>query len=187
MGKIYTELDDKLIAFIKAQKMFFVASAPLAQDGHVNVSPKGYDTFRILDNKTVMFLDYGGSGIETHAHVLENGRMTLMFCAFDGKPNIVRLYGRGEVCAFHDAGYAEKLAMFPDFDRARAFITLHITRASDSCGFSIPFYEYKGERDQLIRSHTHKTVEDWQDYRYSKNGESIDGLPGLVKPESGYE
>lgn len=182
MGKVHPEINDRLRKFIEAQKMFFVASAPLKGDGHVNVSPKGYDTFRIVDPKTVMYLDYGGSGIETHAHVLENGRVTIMFCAFEGKPNILRLYGRGEVCAFHDEGYAEKMKSFPDFDRARAIITVHLTRIADSCGFSIPFYEYQGERDQLIRSHTHKTVEDWQEYRYSRNAESLDGLPGLVRP-----
>jgi len=160
MGKTYTALNDKLIKFIKAQKMFFVATAPLTKDGHVNVSPKGYDSFKIIDETTVAYLDYGGSGIETHAHVVENGRITIMFCAYAGKANIVRLYGQGSVCAFHDEGFAEKLAWFPDFDRARAIITIRLTRVSDSCGYSVPFYDYVGERDQLKRSHTHKSVEE---------------------------
>ncbi len=155
MGKVYERLTDKLSAFITAQKMFFVGSAPLSGSGHVNLSPKGYDTLRIIDPQTIMYLDYGGSGIETHAHILENERITLMFCAFEGKPNIVRLYGRGDVCAFHDPGFKEKLATFPGFDRARAIITVHLTRISESCGYSIPFYDYHGERDQLQRSHTH--------------------------------
>jgi len=163
--------------------MFFVATAPLTGEGHVNVSPKGYDSFKIIDPNTVAYLDYGGSGIETHAHVLENGRITIMFCAYEGKAGIVRLYGRGEVCAFYDEGFDEKLAWFPEFDRARAIITVNLTRISDSCGYSVPFYEFTGERDQLMRAHTHKTIEDWHEYRLSKNGESIDGLPGLVRPK----
>jgi len=184
MGKTYTALNDKLIKFIKAQKMFFVATAPLTNNGHVNVSPKGYDSFKIIDETTVVYLDYGGSGIETHAHVVENGRITIMFCAYAGKANILRLYGQGSVCAFHDEGFAEKLAWFPDFDRARAIITIRLTRVSDSCGYGVPFYDYVGERDQLKRSHTHKSVEDWKVYRYDRNTESIDGLPGLVRPMS---
>lgn len=183
MGKTYTELNDKLITFIKAQKMFFVATAPLTPNGHVNVSPKGYDSFKIIDPSTVAYLDYGGSGIETHAHVVENGRITIMFCAYEGKANIVRLYGKGSVCAFHDEGFAEKLAWFPEFDRARAIITVDLTSVSDSCGYAVPFYEFKGERDQLKRAHEFKSVDDWQEYRYSRNEASLDGLPGLVRPK----
>ena len=182
--KLYPQLNDKLIAFIQKQKMFFVATAPLTADGHVNVSPKGYDSFKVIDNNTVAYLDYGGSGIETHAHVVENGRITIMFCAFEGKANIMRLYGQGSVCAFHDAGFAEKLAWFPDFDRARAIITIKLTRIQDSCGYGVPFYDFVGERDQLKRSHEFKSVEEWQDYRYNKNPESLDGLPGLVRPKA---
>lgn len=183
MGKTYTALNDKLIKFIEAQKMFFVATAPLAENGHVNVSPKGYDSFKIIDESTVAYLDYGGSGIETHAHVVENSRITIMFCAYEGKANIVRLYGQGSVCAFHDEGFAEKLKWFPGFDRARAIITINLSRVMDSCGYGVPFYEFKGERDQLKRSHTFKSVEDWHEYRYDRNPESLDGLPGLVRPK----
>lgn len=182
MGKTYSELNEKLIRFIEAQKMFFVATAPLSPQGHVNVSPKGYDSFKIIDNNTVAYLDYGGSGIETHAHVVENGRITIMFNAYEGKANIVRLYGKGSVCAFHDEGFAEKLSWFPKFDRARAIITIDLTRVSDSCGYGVPFYEFVGERDQLQRAHEFKSIEEWKDYRYEKNPESIDGLPGLIKP-----
>ena len=183
MGRTYTALNDKLITFIEAQKMFFVATAPLTENGHVNVSPKGYDSFKIIDETTVAYLDYGGSGIETHAHVVENGRITIMFCAYEGKANIVRLYGKGSVCAFHDEGFAEQLAWFPDFDRARAIITIKLSRVMDSCGYGVPFYEFLGERDQLKRSHTFKSVEDWHEYRYDRNPESLDGLPGLVRPK----
>ncbi len=184
MGKIYEEITDRLEKFISNQKMFFVGTAPLTEAGHVNVSPKGYDSFKIIDPKTVAYLDYGGSGIETHAHVLENGRITIMFCAYEGKANIVRLYGRGEVCSFYDEGFEEKLAWFPEFDRARAIITVNLTRITDSCGYAVPFYDFVGERDQLHRSHTHKTTEDWYEYRLSRNAESIDGLPGLIRPKS---
>lgn len=183
MGKLYDEITPALQEFIGEQKMFFVATAPLQADGHVNVSPKGYDSFKIIDSKTVAYLDYGGSGIETHAHCLENGRVTIMFCAYQGKANIVRLYGTGEVCAFYDEGFAEKLAWFPDFDRARAIITVNVTRITDSCGLGVPFYDFAGERDQLKRAHTVKSIDDWHEYRLSKDGESIDGLPGLVRPE----
>jgi len=185
MGKIYDQLDDALIKFIKDQKLFFVATAPMSGDGHVNVSPKGYDSFAVIDNNTVAYLDYGGSGIETHAHVVENGRITIMFCAFKGKADIIRLYGEGSVCAFYDEGFDELLALFPEFDRARAIITVKLTRISDSCGWGVPFYEFVEERDQLKRSHAHKTVEDWYEYRYSRNAKSIDGLPGLVRPSVG--
>ena len=184
MSKIYPEINEKLTAFIERQKMFFVATAPLTGSGHVNVSPKGYDSFKIIDSKTVAYLDYGGSGIETHAHVLENGRITIMFCAYEGKADIIRLYGQGQVCAFYDDGFAEKLAWFPEFDRARAIITVNLTRITDSCGYGVPFYEFTGEREQLKRSHTHKSVEDWYEYRLERNPESIDGLPGLIKPMS---
>ena len=182
MGKLYEEITPPLVEFIKSQRMFFVATAPLQSDGHVNVSPKGYSSFKIIDSETVAYLDYGGSGIETHAHVLENGRVTIMFCAFEGRANIVRLYGHGEVCAFYDNGFTDKLAWFPDFDRARAIITVNVTRVTDSCGLGVPFMNFEGERDQLKRAHTSKTIEDWQEYRLSKDGQSIDGLPGLVRP-----
>ena len=182
MGKSYEVLDDKLTAFIQAQKMFFVATAPLSQGGQVNVSPKGYDCFKILGPTTVAYLDLGGSGIETLAHLRENGRITLMFCAFKGKANIVRLYGTGTAVNFDEPGFEQALAMFPNFDRARSIITINITRIADSCGFGVPFYDFVGEREQLLRSANHRSEEDWKEYRYMRNPKSIDGLEGLVKP-----
>ena len=122
MSKTYEKLDDKLIEFIKAQKMFFVATSPLSRDGHVNVSPKGYDSFVVIDESTVAWLDLGGSGIETMAHLKENGRITIMFCAFDGAANIVRLYGQGEAVQFDDPRFAGLLALFSNFDKARAIV-----------------------------------------------------------------
>ena len=120
MAKIFDHLDDKLIAFIKRQHMYFVATAPLSPDGHVNLSPKGYDSFAIIDPTTVAFLDMGGSGIETVAHVRENGRITIMFCAFEGAPNILRLYGEGRSTAMDSPDYPALLALFPGKPQARA-------------------------------------------------------------------
>lgn len=181
MSTVYTELDDKLIAFINKQKMFFVASAPLSADGHVNVSPKGYDSFRIIGPKTVAYLDLGGSGIETVAHARENGRITIMFCAYEGAALILRLYGKARVLQFNEPGFAEELAHFPGFTRARNIIFVDIDRIADSCGWGIPFYEFKGQRDQLKRWMDNRTEEEWQERRFASNAESIDGLKGLVR------
>jgi hypothetical protein len=182
MAKVFEALDETLIAFIKAQKMFFVATAPLGAEGHVNVSPKGYDSLVVLDERRVAFVDLGGSGAETLAHLRENGRITLMFCAFDGTAYILRLYGQGRATTFGDPGFAEKLAWFPGFERARAVIEVDVTRIADSCGWSIPFYEFKGERDQLRRYVEHRPYEEWAERRYESNAVSIDGLPALLRP-----
>ena len=179
MGKVYDALDEQLIAFIRRQKLFFVATAPLSAEGSVNVSPKGYDSLAIIDSRTVAYVDLGGSGIETHAHLRENGRITLMFCAFEGAANILRLYGRGESCAFDEPGFAEKMALFPAFERARGVITVHIDRVADSCGWGVPLFEHTGERDQLRRWVDARPTDEWAARRYESNALSIDGLPGL--------
>ena len=180
MGKTYDQLDDRLIDFIRKQKMFFVASAPLSPEGHVNMSPKGYDSFAVLGPDEVAYIDLGGSGIETQAHVQENGRITIMFCAFEGAANILRLYGRGEAIDFDHPDFPEMLALFPGYDRARAIIRVKLSRIQDSCGWGVPFYDFKGERDQLRRWVDNvETEAEWRDRRYARNAESIDGLPGL--------
>ena len=179
MGKTYDHIDEKITKFIEAQKLFFVATAPLTGEGHVNLSPKGYDAFKILGPNEVAYLDLGGSGIETQAHVQENGRITIMFCAFDGPANILRLYGKGEAIDFDHPQFDEMLAMFPGFDRARAIITIKVQRIQDSCGWGVPFYEFKGERDQLKRWSENKEEGEWRAHRKKSNAESIDGLPGL--------
>ncbi len=184
MGKTYDALDDRLIAFIRAQKVFFVATAPLSADGHVNMSPKGYDSFAILDANTVAYLDLGGSGVETIAHVRENARITIMFCAFEGAANILRLYGQGEAVCMGEPGFDALMALFPTFDRARAIIRIRLDRIADSCGWGVPFYEFRGERDQLRRWVEARPIEEWAERRYASNGQSIDGLTGLVKPET---
>tara|TARA_R110002073_G_scaffold1225_1_gene8700 strand:+ start:795 stop:1352 length:558 start_codon:yes stop_codon:yes gene_type:complete len=182
MSKLYDSIDERVTAFIEAQKMFFIATAPSGH-GHVNVSPKGHDTFRILGPHEVAFLDLGGSGIETVAHLRQNGRITFMFCAMEGPANIMRLYGRGHTVCFDDPGFDEKLALFPKFPKARAVITAKISRIQDSCGWGVPLYDFKGERDQLIRTNEHRTEEEWRERRYVSNALSIDGLPGLIRPD----
>ena len=188
MGKTYTHLDDRLRDFISAQKMFFVATAPMSGDGHVNMSPKGYDSFAVIDDTTVAYLDLGGSGIETQAHIQENGRITIMFCAFEGAANILRLYGQGEAIDFDHPEYEEMFALFDGVDRARAVIRINITRIQDSCGWGVPFYEFKGERDQLKRWVGNiDTDEEWRERRYARNETSIDGLAGLKRPNADEE
>ncbi|MEM6535609.1 MAG: pyridoxamine 5'-phosphate oxidase family protein [Pseudomonadota bacterium] len=182
--QVYETLNEKTISFIERQKMFFVATAPLAGEGHVNLSPKGYDAFKVINETTVAWLDLGGSGIETQAHVQENGRITIMFCAFEGPANILRLFGTGEVINPHDDGFADLLALFPNFDRARGIFRVKLTRIQDSCGWGVPFYEFKSERDQLTRYVDNKSQEEWQESRYASNGTSIDGLPGLIKEDT---
>lgn len=182
--QVYETLNEKIIGFIERQKMFFVATAPLAGEGHVNLSPKGYDAFKVINETTVAWLDLGGSGIETQAHVQENGRITIMFCAFEGPANILRLFGTGEVINPHDDGFADLLALFPNFDRARGIFRVKLTRIQDSCGWGVPFYEFKSERDQLTRYVDNKSQEEWLESRYASNGTSIDGLPGLIKEDT---
>jgi hypothetical protein len=180
MGKTYDQLDERLTAFIRRQKMFFVATAPLSAQGHVNVSPKGYESFAILGPTTVAYLDMGGSGIETVAHLRENGRITLMWCAFEGAANILRLYGRGTSTAMDSPDFPALLDLFPGRPQARAVIVVELTRIADSCGWSIPFYEYKGERDQLRRYIDNIEPDTWKARRFESGARSIDGLPGLV-------
>jgi hypothetical protein len=185
MAKFYDALNDKHVAFIKAQKMFFVATAPLSDAGRVNLSPKGYDSFRVISPSRVAYADLGGSGAETLAHVRENGRITFMFCAYEGAANIMRLYGRGEVMQFNDPGFAEEIAKFPPgLERARDIIFADITQVQDSCGWGVPFYEFKGERDQLTRYIENRPVEEWHESRLTKNAQSIDGLPGMIRTKA---
>ncbi|MEM0928521.1 MAG: pyridoxamine 5'-phosphate oxidase family protein [Pseudomonadota bacterium] len=183
MGKIYDAIDDRLAAFIGQQKMYFVATAPSGDDGHVNLSPKGYDSFAILGPNKVAYADLGGSGIETVAHLRQNGRITIMFCAFEGPANILRLYGEGHVIQHDAPGFEEAMASFPSIDRVRNIIVVNVTRIADSCGWGVPFYSYEGERDQLSRWVVTKPEDEWWETRLAKNGESIDGLPGLIPHE----
>ena len=181
MAKTFDTFEPKLRAFIEAQRMFFVATAPSGPDGHVNVSPKGLaGTFAILDDRSVAYLDFTGSGVETIAHVRENGRICLMFCAFDGPPRIVRIHGNGDVVEPNDEEFAGLGAEFDEYPGVRAIIRIRATRISDSCGYGVPLYEYQGERDQLQRWAERKGPDGLAQYQSDKNSESLDGLPSLL-------
>lgn len=174
-----TSLDDATASFIQSQAVFFVASAPLDPNGHVNLSPKGLDTFRILSPTSVAYLDLTGSGVETVAHLRENGRIVLMFCAFQGPPKIVRLHGRGRVVEPPDAEFATLQPHFPAFDSLRSIIVVEVSRVAQSCGFCVPLMHYEGNRRQHLAWAEKKGSEGLKAYRQEKNRASIDGLPGV--------
>jgi len=178
MGKVLDAIDDELAEWIARQPVFFVATAPLSADGHVNCSPKGGDCFRVLGRNSVAYLDYTGSGIETVAHLKENGRIVVMFCAFDGKPQIARLHGTGSVVTQSDAGFNDAAALFSPHPGARAIIKVDVMRVSSSCGFAVPLMDFRENRDILDKWWENKGPEGVADYRREKNARSIDGLPG---------
>lgn len=180
MARTYDRLDDGLRAWIAEQHVFFVATAPSGGDGFVNLSPKGHDTFRVLDDRTVAYLDLTGSGIETTAHLRQNGRITFMFCAFAGPPRIVRLHGRGETFPHGLDRFHELRASFPDLPGIRSIIRVELDRISTSCGYSVPYMSYEGERETLKEWAERKGPEGIEAYWDEKNGQSIDGLPGLA-------
>ncbi|HEY8561909.1 MAG TPA: pyridoxamine 5'-phosphate oxidase family protein [Pyrinomonadaceae bacterium] len=177
MAKFFERIDERIRGFIEAQKMFFTASAPLSGDGRVNLSPKGIDTFRVLDEKTVCYLDLTGSGNETAAHVAENGRLTIMFCSFEGAPLILRLYGRGEIVARPSEKWNEFAALFDDYPGTRQIVLLHVESLQTSCGYGVPLYDFKEDRAQLIKWAEHKGEDGIRNYWREKNQTSIDGLP----------
>jgi hypothetical protein len=179
LAKTYSEIDERLRQFIHAQSVFFVATAPLDAAGHVNLSPKGLDTFRILGPKTVAYLDIFGSGVETIAHLRENGRIVVMFCAFQGPPKILRLHGHGRVVESHEAGFAALQEHFPVYEGARAIIVVDVERIGDSCGFGVPLLKYEAERLDLPAWCRKRGIKGLKIYRQEKNRQSIDGLPGV--------
>ena len=179
MGKLHDDLNDTVREFILAQRVFFVGTAPSGPGGHVNVSPKGMDALRVLGPRRVAYLDYPGSGVETIAHLRTNGRIVLMFCAFEGPPKIVRLYGRGIVIEPPDESFGELLPLFAQKAHPRSIISVELERIADSCGYGVPLYEFRGERDQLVAWSEKKGTEGVEKYQREKNVESIDGLPGL--------
>ena len=180
MAKVHPHLTPSLQTFIAAQHLFFVASAPLSGDGHVNLSPKGLDTFRILSPLRVAYLDLTGSGNETSAHLKENGRLTFLFCAFTGKPQILRLYGRGSTVL---PEYAEWNYLSQQFDLlpgTRQIIVADLERVQTSCGFGVPKYEYQGQRPRLPDWASQKGSDGLADYQQRKGSRSIDDLPTPV-------
>lgn len=193
MGKLFERIDDKMRAWISEQALFFVGTAPLSADGHVNVSPKGpIGSLRVIDDTTIAYLDVLGSGAETIAHVRENGRSVVMLCAFSGPPRIVRLHGRGEVVFQGDARFDALLAAHDFADAGvpesrRAIVVIKLDRISDSCGYGVPLMRYERERTQLHAWGEKKLASGGQqaldDYRRKKNAASIDGLPA-IDPET---
>lgn len=181
MGKLFEGIDSKLARFIEAQRLFFVATAPRGPDGHVNLSPKGLDTLRIVDERRVAYLDLTGSGIETVAHLRENGRITIMLCAFEGAPRIVRLQGRGRVVEPNDPEFGEWRARFGDHPGVRSVIVVDLDRVSHSCGYGVPLLSYTGERPQMAAWVASKGPAGVTAYQADHNL-SVDGLPGLRWP-----
>ncbi|MFE7134075.1 pyridoxamine 5'-phosphate oxidase family protein [Streptomyces sp. NPDC057638] len=189
MGQRYERIDGRIRTFIEQQPVFFTATAPLAGDGHVNLSPKGrHGTLVILDEQTLAYLDFGGSGAETIAHLREpgNGRITLMWCAFSGPPKVLRVHGDGEAVFRDDPRWPELIARFgaADGPGARAVILVRARRISDACGFAVPFLAYEGERTQHAEHFGRKSEEEFAAYCAKKEhvGVSLDGLPALPLP-----
>jgi hypothetical protein len=188
MGNQQAEIDDSLRRFIQGQRMFFVATAPLDAFGHVNVSPKGLDTFRILGPTRVAYLDHVGSGSETIAHAKENGRIVLMWCALEGTPMILRLHGRGDVLAPHDAEFQQLRPLFPATpDGGRAIIVVTVERIATSCGFGVPLYRFERERSQMPDWAERKGPDGLREYQGLKNAASIDGLPAVTWIDAGAD
>ncbi|MEU3660845.1 pyridoxamine 5'-phosphate oxidase family protein [Streptomyces sp. NPDC032940] len=189
MGKTYARIDGRLRAFIEAQPLFFTATAPLTADGTVNLSPKGLTgSFAVLDELTVAYLDFAGSNAETIAHLRENGRITLMWCAFQGPPNIVRVHGRGEPVFRDDPRFPQLLARFPDIDASthglRAVIVVTAELVRDTCGFAVPLMAYESDRDLHAKRFAREDDESLDAYFTRKEhiATSLDGLPGLPLP-----
>jgi len=178
VGKTFEGIDETLRRWIAQQPLFFVATAPLSGDGHINLSPRGHDTFSVLDEHRVAWVDFTGSGVETIAHLKDNGRICVMFCSFDARPRVVRLHGRGHVAMPGSAEFDQVVAMHPEHPSTRAVVVVDVTRISDSCGYGVPVMSVVGERD-LLRLHADKLGPDGMaDYLATRNAVSIDGLPG---------
>lgn len=179
MGNHYEEITPEIAEWIRQQHLFFVATAPLSAEGHINCSPKGLDTFRVVNAKEVAYLDVIGSGAETIAHLRENGRILFMFCEFTGSAKIVRLHGEGQVILPGTEKWHELIELFPPQPGTRAIIVAQIARVSDSCGFGVPKYTYVQERQTLTRWAEAKGAEGLLQYKAENNARSIDGLPSL--------
>ena len=177
MAKVYDRISDELQDFIRQQHLFFVATAPLSTAGHVNLSPKGLDSLRVLSPNRVAYLDLTGSGNETSAHLLENGRITLMFCGFQEPPLILRLYGQGRVVLPHDSDWQALYSLFSPLPGARQIIVTEVDRVQTSCGFGVPLYDIQDQRSLLLDWAAKKGEAGLQDYRQQKNSVSLDGLP----------
>jgi len=181
MGKKFAEITEETKDFIEVQKMFFVGTA--AQEGRVNISPKGMDSFRILNPNKIIWLNVTGSGNETAAHLLKDNRMTIMFCAFENKPNILRLYGQAKIYHKRDREFQEYLPKFPSLEGTRQIIEMHVDLVQTSCGMAVPFMDFKKERTQLNEWAKKQGTEKIAKYHLEKNAVSIDGFETKIIKE----
>jgi Pyridoxamine 5'-phosphate oxidase len=177
MGRKYETFTEPISTFIAAQPMFFVATAPLSSNGHVNLSPKGADTLRVTGPNTIVYADMVGSAAETIGHLRENGRITIMWCSFGSTPRILRAYGRGEYMVEGDPDFAEMARLFPTYKALRALIRITVDRIADSCGFGVPVMDLVGQRPRMIEWGDRKTTDELQSYMQENNTTTIDGLP----------
>ncbi|NJL86689.1 MAG: pyridoxamine 5'-phosphate oxidase family protein [Leptolyngbyaceae cyanobacterium SM1_1_3] len=177
MAKLFPSITPDLQQFIESQHLFFVGTAPLSAEGHVNLSPKGLETFRMLSPLRVGYLDLTGSGNETSAHLQQNGRLTFLFCAFEGPPRILRLYGKGQVILPSHPDWETLSAGFPELPGCRQLIVADIHRVQTSCGFGVPLYAYEGQRETLLEWADKKGESALHEYQLAKGSQSIDGLP----------
>ncbi len=185
MGKTFESIDARIQKWMAKQKMFFVGTAPLAADGSVNLSPKGNDTLRVLDEHTIIYQDSGGSGIETVAHIRENQRIVIMMCSFDTAPKIFRFHGKGTVFTPLDDGFDSLAKHFEDSELGiRNIIKVDVTRVSDSCGYGVPLYDFKSERRTAIEYANNNSTEKIRTAMSTNNAQSIDGLDGLSNDEA---
>ncbi|NOI58753.1 pyridoxamine 5'-phosphate oxidase family protein [Vibrio coralliilyticus] len=183
MGKQFSELSDKHIAFIDQQKLYFVGTA--ADSGSVNLSPKGGDSLRVISPTQIAWLNLTGSGNESAAHVLNNPRMTLMFCAFEGAPLILRAYGQASVLHNKDAEWKKYVSLFPESAAARQIFILDINMVQSSCGMSVPYFSYEGDREDLAKWSEKQGTEGIEKYWLKKNQKSIDGFESEIASRSG--
>lgn len=183
MGQEFQEIDARIKSWIERQHLFFVSTAPLSGDGLINCSPKGLDGLRVTGPRQLVYADVGGSGIESLAHVKENGRIVIMLCSFEGPPKIYRFYGTGRAVESHDAEFSELRELFPNLPTIRDFIVIDVTCIRDACGFGVPVYAYQSERDALQKWSDAKTPDELIKYRQEKNAQSLDGLQGLEIPD----
>jgi hypothetical protein len=179
MSKKRENIDPELAHWITQQRIFFVASAPLSADAHINLSPKGGDSFRVLGPMEVAYQEYTGSGAETAAHLRENGRIIVMFCAFEGSPKVLRLHGRGTIITSEHQRFAELTSFFPSHPGTRSIIHIQVTRVSTSCGYAVPFFDFRAPRETLEEWSLKQGREKLAAYRAAKNQVSIDGLPAF--------
>lgn len=184
MGKFFDQINNSHRDFVAKQQMYFVASAPLSKEGRVNLSPKGLDSFRMLQDNLVGYMDVISSGNETSAHTLENGRITIMFCSFGEKPMILRFYGQGRAVLRGSSEWDKWASKFEIYPSTRQLMLIDVDLVQTSCGFGVPMYDYVGQRDVHFKWADAKGPEDLLEYQRKKNMISLDGLPtGLTDPK----